>query len=87
MIQGSWTTIIKLREKLEVIELDLCLVVPALSADRIAVHVRGGDAWPGAVADLTAHHWVAAKRQRLTLGALRLQSPRRADAVASHRFT
>lgn len=66
----------------------LCsLHVPALSAGRITVHVRGGHAWLGAVADLAAHHRVAAKRQRLTLGALGLHSPWRADAVAGHRLT
>lgn len=62
-------------------------IVPALSADRVAVHVGGDDAWLGAVAHLAANHWVAAKRQRLALDAVRLQSPRWADAVAGHRFT
>lgn len=64
-----------------------CLVVPALSADRIAVHIGGRDARPRAVADLAPDHRVAAERLGLALGALRLQGPRGADAVAGHRFT
>lgn len=64
-----------------------CLVLPALPAERIAAHVGRDDAWPRAVADLTSHHWVAAKRLGLTLDALWAQGPWRADTVTGHRFT
>lgn len=62
-------------------------IIPALSADRVTVHVGGYDARLGAVAHLAADHWMAAERKWLALDAVRLQSPRRADAVAGHRFT
>lgn len=64
-----------------------CPVVPALSADCIAAHVRGDDPGPGAVADLAPHHWMAAKGLGLALGALGQHRPRGADTVAGHRFT
>lgn len=62
-------------------------VLPALSTERVTVDVRGEDAGPGAVADLTADHWVAAERLRLTLGALRTHRPRRADTVTGDWLT
>lgn len=64
-----------------------CHILPALSAEHVAADIGGTDAGPRAVADLTPHHWVAAKRLGLTLGALRAQSPRRADTITGHGFT
>lgn len=60
--------------------------LPALSADGIAVDVGRGHAGTRAVADLAADHRVAAKCQRLALGALGLQGPGGADTVAGHRL-
>lgn len=60
---------------------------PALSAEVVTAGVGGDDSGTGAVTDLTAHHRMAAERLWLTLRALGLQGPRRADTVAGHWFT
>lgn len=61
--------------------------LPALSTKCITADIRGDDAGPRAVADLTSHHRVAAKGLHLTLGALRAQCPWRTDTITSHWFT
>ena len=61
--------------------------VPALSTQGVTADVGGVDPGPGAVADLTSHQRVAAKRLGLTLGALGTQCPRGTDTVSGHRFT